>query len=71
MKAKKILSLPAGWKVRVKLAAPGSYTVRLFKQQQVRMELMCPRAAIAGAVWECVAWAARVQTDKKMLHPLR
>ncbi|TDN40162.1 hypothetical protein E4631_17800 [Hymenobacter sp. UV11] len=70
MKPKKILSLPAGWKVRVKLSTTGSYTVLLFKQQQVRMELMCQKASIAMAVWECIEWASRVQTDKKLLYPL-
>ncbi len=70
MKTKKILCLPTGWKVRIKLSAPGNYTVLLFKQQQVRMELMCQKAAIAVAVWECVAWASRVQADKKLLYPL-
>jgi len=70
MKAKKTLCLPAGWKVRIKLSASGDYTVLLFKQQQVRMELMCQKASIAVAVWECVAWASRVQTDKKLLYPL-
>jgi len=70
MKANKILILPAGWKVRVKLSTPGNYTVMLFKQQQVRMELLCQRAAVAVAVWECVAWAARVHADQRLLYPL-
>lgn len=70
MKTKKILCLPVGWKVRVKLSATGTYTVLLFRQQQVRMELMCQKASVALALWECIAWASRVQTDKKILYPL-
>ena len=70
MKAKKILSLPSGWKVRIKLSTTGNYTVLLLKQQQVRMELMCQKSTVAVAVWECVAWASRVQADKKLLYPL-
>jgi hypothetical protein len=54
----------------VKLSTPGNYTVMLFKQQQVRMELLCQRAAVSVAVWECVAWAARVHADQRLLYPL-
>lgn len=70
MQITKHSSLPAGWKVRVRLSATGRYTVRLLRQRHLRMELICGKSAVAAAVWECVAWAAQVQADQKIWQAL-